>query len=70
MESRLKSDDLIGNVVVATHSERNFIRPRPVNFGWQRGIKIGKEFTIFVYYESVYLSRMLTILIYEMLILE
>lgn len=44
LESRLKANDLIGEVVQfeVHHAENNFIRPRPVKFRWQRGIKIGE----------------------------
>ncbi|XP_075215623.1 mitogen-activated protein kinase kinase kinase 4 isoform X2 [Lycorma delicatula] len=43
LEGKLRANSLIGNVVATTpFSERHFIRPRTVNFSWQRGMKIGQ----------------------------
>lgn len=44
IEGRLHSDCLIGVVVAVktSQSEQTIVRPRPVTFGWQRGIKIGE----------------------------
>ncbi|XP_073989973.1 mitogen-activated protein kinase kinase kinase 4 isoform X2 [Rhodnius prolixus] len=43
LDSKLREAELIGNVIVpAPNVERNYIRPRTVNFPWQRGIKIGQ----------------------------
>lgn len=43
LESYLLENELIGSVCdVSSSNERNYIRPREVNFSWQRGIKIGQ----------------------------
>lgn len=44
IEGRLHKDRLIGVVVAVktSQSEQTIVRPRPVTFGWQRGIKIGE----------------------------
>nr|BAN21181.1 mitogen activated protein kinase kinase kinase 4, mapkkk4, mekk4 [Riptortus pedestris] len=45
MESKLREEELIGNVVSTSNNtmyDKNFIKPRSVTFGWQRGIKIGQ----------------------------
>lgn len=43
LESYLRENELIGNICdVSSSHERNYIRPRAVNFSWQRGIKIGQ----------------------------
>ncbi|KAK9507691.1 hypothetical protein O3M35_007492 [Rhynocoris fuscipes] len=43
LDAKLREQELIGNIVIisAPNVERNYIRPRTVNFPWQRGIKIG-----------------------------
>lgn len=42
LEGKLRNNNLIGTVVADTpYSEKHFIRPRTVNFSWQRGVKIG-----------------------------
>ncbi|XP_050535921.1 mitogen-activated protein kinase kinase kinase 4 isoform X2 [Daktulosphaira vitifoliae] len=44
LEERLRSQELIGHVRTTEYNiERiDYLRPRPVNFSWQRGIKIGQ----------------------------
>lgn len=43
LEANLRENELIGNVCdVSSSNEINYIRPRAVNFSWQRGIKIGQ----------------------------
>ncbi|RZF44830.1 hypothetical protein LSTR_LSTR000782 [Laodelphax striatellus] len=43
LESNLRTNNLIGSVVATEPTRvRNFNYPRPVNFKWQRGIKIGQ----------------------------
>lgn len=43
LDSQLRENELIGSVCdVSSSHERNYIRPRAVNFSWQRGIKIGQ----------------------------
>lgn len=48
IEDRLHSDNLIGTIVAVqtSPSEQTPVRPRPVTFGWQRGIKIGLPFNL------------------------
>ncbi|XP_050436636.1 mitogen-activated protein kinase kinase kinase 4 isoform X2 [Adelges cooleyi] len=44
LEEKLRSQDLIGHISTTDYNfERvEYIRPRPVHFSWQRGIKIGQ----------------------------
>lgn len=43
LEEKLRSQELIGQIRNDFNIERvEFIRPRPVHFSWQRGIKIGQ----------------------------
>lgn len=43
LEERLRSQELIGQIRSDYNIERiEYIRPRPVHFSWQRGIKIGQ----------------------------
>ncbi|XP_063218339.1 mitogen-activated protein kinase kinase kinase 4 isoform X2 [Bacillus rossius redtenbacheri] len=42
LDEKLRSRDLIGRVKETGTSEEVHIRPRSVNFSWQRGIKIGQ----------------------------
>lgn len=60
MEERLHSDCLIGNVVAVktSQSEQTIVRPRPVTFGWQRGIKIGEFITCSVSITNQFVSEM------------
>jgi len=43
LEEKLRSQELIGHIRHDYNIERiEYVRPRPVHFSWQRGIKIGQ----------------------------
>jgi len=43
LEEKLRSRELIGHIRQDFNIERTeYVRPRPVRFSWQRGIKIGQ----------------------------
>lgn len=43
LEEKLRSQELIGHIRHNYNIERiEYVRPRPVHFSWQRGIKIGQ----------------------------